>query len=139
MVAKFGMPHFVLIFTSNQMSSLRWAKIDQLDKLIKTIDVNMTWKDCLIECATIFHSRFEQFMPKYILSKNGVIGKVEKYVIQYELQHRGSIHVHVILWVKKENVESIGKEIITFVPTILDATTNKFIEPSNSMQILLYK
>jgi hypothetical protein len=32
------------------------------------------------------------------------------------------------LWVKKENVESIGKEIIVFVPTILNVTTNKFIE-----------
>jgi len=77
-------------------------------------------------------------MQKYIISKNGVIGKVEKYVIQYELQHRGSIHAHVILWVKKENVESIGKEIIAFVLTILDAMINKFIEPSNSMQNLLY-
>jgi hypothetical protein len=44
------------------MSPLRSAKIDQLHKLIKNIDVHMTWKDCLIECATIFHSRFEQFM-----------------------------------------------------------------------------
>jgi hypothetical protein len=81
MVATFGMPLFILTFTSNQMSSLRWEKIDQLDKLIKKIDVNMTWKDCLIECATIFRSRFEQFMQKYIISKNRVIGQVEKYVI----------------------------------------------------------
>jgi hypothetical protein len=120
------------------MSSLRWEKMDQLDKLIKKFDVNMTWNDYLIECATIFHSKFEQFMQKHIIS-NGVIGKVEKYVIRYELQHCGSIHAQVILWVKKENVESIGKEIIAFVPAILDATTNKFIEPSNSMQNLLYK
>jgi hypothetical protein len=110
------------------MSSLRWEKIDQLDKLIKTFDVNMTWNDYLNECATIFQSKFEQFMQIYIISKNGVISKVEKYVIRYELQHRGSIHAHVILWVKKENVESIGKEIIVFVPTILNVTTNKFIE-----------
>jgi hypothetical protein len=83
------------------MSSLRWENFDQLDKLIKTFDFNMTWNDGLIECATIFHSRFEQFMQKYITSRNGVIGKVENYVIRYELQHHGSIHVHVILWVKK--------------------------------------
>jgi hypothetical protein len=30
---------------------------------------------------------------------------------------------------QKENVESIGKEIIAFVLAILDATTNNFIEP----------
>jgi hypothetical protein len=45
----------------------------------------MTWKDCPIECATLFHSRFEQLMQKYILFNNGVIGKVEQHVIQYEL------------------------------------------------------
>jgi hypothetical protein len=39
----------------------------------------------------------------------------------------------------KKNVESIGKKIIAFVPTILDATTNKFIESTCSMQILLYR
>jgi hypothetical protein len=116
------------------MSSLRWVKIDQLDKLIKKIDVNMTWKDCLIECATIFHSRFEQFMQKYILSKNGVDNKIEEYVIRYELQHLGFVHAHVISWVKKENVECIGKKIIAFIPPILDATLNKFIEPLDSMQ-----
>jgi hypothetical protein len=40
------------------------------------------------------------------------------------------------LWAKKENVESIGKGIITFVLAILNATTNKLIEPIDSMQNL---
>jgi hypothetical protein len=43
------------------------------------------------------------------------------------------------LWVKKEDVENIGKYITTFVLAILDATTNKFIKPTNNMQNLLYK
>jgi hypothetical protein len=59
------------------MSSLRWEKIDQLDKLIKKIDVNMTWNDCLIECVTIFHSRFEQFMQKYIFQKMMLLVKLK--------------------------------------------------------------
>ncbi len=94
------------------MSSLRWEKNDQFDKLIKKFDVNMTWKDCLIECATIFHSRFEQFMQKYILSKNDVIGKVEEYVIWYELQHHGFVHAHVILWVKKKMLKALEKKLL---------------------------
>ncbi len=102
MVAKFGMPHFLKTFKSNKMSSLRWVEIDQLEKLIKTIDINMTWKYCLVECASLFHIRFEQFKQNYIISKNGVIGKVEKYVIRYELQHCGFVHAHVVLWVKKK-------------------------------------
>jgi hypothetical protein len=37
----------------------------------------MTWKDCPIECAILFHNRFEQFIQKYILFSYDVIGKVE--------------------------------------------------------------
>ncbi len=45
----------------------------------------MTWKDCPIECATLFHCGFEQFMQNSIFFNNGVIGKVEQHVIRYEL------------------------------------------------------
>jgi hypothetical protein len=55
MEAKFVMLPF-LTFTSKEISSLKWAKIDQLEKLIKSIQMNMTWKDCLVECAILFHS-----------------------------------------------------------------------------------
>jgi hypothetical protein len=68
---------FKKTFTSDEMSSLRWTKFDQLKELIKNVHINMTWKDCPIECATLFHSRFENFIQKYILSNKDVIGKVE--------------------------------------------------------------
>jgi hypothetical protein len=42
-----------LTFTSKEISSLKWAKIGQLEELIKNIQMNMTWKDCLIECNFI--------------------------------------------------------------------------------------
>jgi hypothetical protein len=63
------------------MSSLKWEKIDQLEFLIKNVHINMIWTNCPIECATLFHSRFEQLIQKYILFSNDVISKVE-YVIQ---------------------------------------------------------
>jgi len=40
----------------------------------------MTWRYCLVECATLFHSRFEQFMQMYINYKNGVTSKVGQHV-----------------------------------------------------------
>jgi hypothetical protein len=55
MEAKFAMFHF-LTFRSKEMLSLKWTKIDQLKELIKNIQMNMTWKDCLVECAVLFHS-----------------------------------------------------------------------------------
>jgi hypothetical protein len=44
MVVNFGMPQNFKSCTYDEMSSLRWAKIDQLDKLINFFNVNMTWK-----------------------------------------------------------------------------------------------
>jgi hypothetical protein len=41
----------------------------------------MTWKYCLVECAILFHSRFEQFMQIYSNYNIGVIGKVGQHVI----------------------------------------------------------
>jgi hypothetical protein len=51
-------------------------------------------------------------MQKYILSKNDVIGKVEEYVIWYELQHHGFVHAHVILWVKKKMLKALEKKLL---------------------------
>ncbi len=53
METKFVMFRF-LTFTSKEISSLKWVKIDQLEELIKNIQMNMTWKDCLVECAIYF-------------------------------------------------------------------------------------
>jgi hypothetical protein len=55
MEVKFVMLPF-LNFTSKDMSSLKWAKIDHLQELIKNIQMNVTWKDCLVECVILFHS-----------------------------------------------------------------------------------
>jgi hypothetical protein len=40
-------------------------------------------------------------MYKHILNGNGILGKVNEYVIHYELQHRGFICVCIILWVQE--------------------------------------
>jgi len=93
----------------------------------------MTWKDCLVECGILFHNRFEQLMQKYILFSTSVIGKVE-HVIRYELQDCGSIHVHVILWLRKKDIQNNSNEIIAFVLAPFDENTNTFIEPIDNMQ-----
>jgi hypothetical protein len=98
----------------------------------------MTWKDCPVKCGILFHNKFERLMQKYILFSIGVIGKVE-HVIQYELQDCGSIHVHVILWLGKEDIERISNEIIAFVHAPFDENTNKFLEPIDNMQKIVYK
>jgi hypothetical protein len=59
------------------------------------------------------------FMHQHILNDYGILGKVKEYVNQYELQHCGSLHAHIILWVDTNDLERITNEIIVLVPTIL--------------------
>ncbi len=59
--------------------------------------------------------------------------------ILLDMNYNTMVLFMLMLWAKKENVESIGNFFIAFVLAILDATTNKFIESTNIMQNLLYK
>ncbi len=99
----------------------------------------MSWKDCFVECATLFHSHVNMFMYKHILNDNGILGKIKEYVICYELQHHGSIHAHIILWVQEEDLMKITNEIIVVILTIFYETIAKFVDPNDSLQNKLFK
>ncbi len=121
------------------MTTLRWQNFNDIEYTIEQIHPNMSWKDCHVECATLFHSRVNMFMYKHILNDNGILGKVKEYVIHYELQHHGYIHVHIILWVEEENLNIITNEIVVVIPVVFDGTTTKFIVLKDSLQNKLFK
>jgi hypothetical protein len=78
-------------------------------------------------------------MYKHVLNDNGILGKVKKYVIHYELQHHGFVHAHIILWVEKEFLNRITNEIVVVTPIIFDGPTTKFIVSKDSLQNELFK
>ena len=56
-------------------------------------------------------------MSKYITNaKGGLLGRVTHYVIRYEVQQRGSLHAHIILWLHPEDVSRVSAEIVANVP-----------------------
>jgi len=99
----------------------------------------MSWKDCPVECATLFHSHVDMFMHQYILNNIEILGKIKKYVIHHELQHHGSICAHIILWVHEYDLEIITNEIVTFLPTMFDEIITTFTPPNDSLQLKLLK
>jgi hypothetical protein len=133
------MPHFVKSLTANEMTSTRWPKFNDMEYLVKQIHKNMSWKDCLVECVTLFHFCVNMFMHQHVLKDNGILGEIKKYVIHYELQHRGSVHAHIILWVNENDLQRITNEIIVFIPTIFDKITKNIIPPNDSLQFKLFK
>jgi hypothetical protein len=105
MVEKCGMPHLFLTLTTNEISSLLCKDVIYIETIAKRLENGFTWKDCLVECATLFHTQVTKFMNNIILSEAGALGRVKDYLIQYELQHCGSLHAHIILWINDDDVE----------------------------------
>ena len=97
MVEQFGMPHFFLTLTADETSSLRLKEVIHIEDIAKTMDPSMSWKDCPVECATLFHTRVQKFMYDILLFGPKVLGTIDQYIIRYELQLRGSMHAHIIL------------------------------------------
>jgi hypothetical protein len=137
MVKKFGMLHFLKTLITDEMTSTRWPKFNDMEYLVKQIHQNMSWKNYPMECATLFHSCVNMFMHQHILEDNGILGKIKEYVIHYELQHHGFVHAHIILWVNENDLQRIKNEIITFIPNVFDKTTKTFIPPNDSVQLKL--
>ncbi len=66
MVEEFGMPHFKKTLIANEMSLTRWPEFNDVEYLIKQIHKNMSWKDCPMECAILFHFHVNMFMHQHI-------------------------------------------------------------------------
>jgi hypothetical protein len=140
MVNEFGMPHLKKTLIEYEMTSRRWLKFNDMEYLVKQTHQNMSWKDCPMECATLFHYRVNMFMHQPILKSNGNLGiYIYIYVIRYELQHCGSVHAHIILWVNENDLQRITNETIVFIPIIFDKTTKFFIPSNDSLQLKLFK
>ena len=85
-------------------------------------------------------------MNTYIAkNKGGLLGRVIHYVIRYEVQARGSIHAHIILWLHPDDVERVSSEIVAVVPAELavessdPCSSETFVEPLGAEQKLLFR
>ena len=107
MVEKFGMPDFFLTFIADEASSLQWEEITHIEHIVQKIDASLTWKDCHVECASMFHARLQKNLHSYILLGPRVLGCVKEYMVRYEIQFRRLLHVHIYLWIEISDVEHV--------------------------------
>ncbi|MCO5604327.1 hypothetical protein L7F22_058492 [Adiantum nelumboides] len=116
MVDMWGLPYFFLTFTTDEVSKTCWNKIEVIETLAQGFKPNYTWKDCPVECAVLFHTRLHNFLNAHILGGKGILGNVLHYLIRYEIQNRGSLHSHIILWISKDDIENVANEIMAYIP-----------------------
>ena len=88
---------------------------------------------------SLFHARLKKILHSYILSGSRILGCVKEYVVRYEIQFRGSLHAHIILWIENSDVEYVANEITATVPAVFDTTLKFFLEPTDSHQKRLFK
>lgn len=103
------------------------------------IVVYLTMQDAPVECNRAFINRFETVFHEHILSGNRILGDVVDYAIRYECQGRGSLHVHMCIWLRTlEDVAALDERIRANVPAEQDANGN-FILPEDPLQRRLYR
>ena len=93
-------------------------------------------RDDPITCARYFDHRFRALFNNVIMSKdgNGPLGEVIDFFTRVEFQHRGSPHVHGLLWVKSapaydpEKPDSV-REVTSFVDKHITCHIPQELEP----------
>ncbi|KAL8567302.1 hypothetical protein ACOMHN_023345 [Nucella lapillus] len=72
---------------------------DEIDNLSFTDKAQLIRSDP-VTCARYFDHRFRALFTKIIRSKVGPLGEVTDFFHRVEFQHRGSPHIHGLLWIK---------------------------------------
>lgn len=96
MVNTYGMADFFLTLTSDECTSSKWPDIVKLESDIRRVLPNGTFADAPVDCARLFHARIKAFLNNFILphkhsrsnNTGHVLGRVQHYLIRYELQGR---------------------------------------------------
>ena len=100
--------------TDYQAESLSWS---QKTKLVQQDPVT---------CARYFDNRVQEFINTVLKSDHHPIGKIKDFFYRVEFQHRGSPHIHMLMWIEtapkygESSVEEITQFIDKFVSCSLD-------------------
>jgi len=121
---KFGMPHFFLTLTADEISNCRWPEVDDLIERLQKVNPKWTptdsdknqWQHAPVEITQLFNFKLNLFMDKYVKG-NGLLGRVQHYCIKIEFQSRGTPHAHICIWTHPSDVDRIANQIVGITPS----------------------
>ena len=138
MIHQLGIP---TLFISLSAADTKWLELlqsiykltnkknithEQLEKMPWNEKCNLISKDPGT-CALYFNHRVKKFIKHILKSPYSPFGKLLNFFYRVEFQHRGSPHIHGLLWI--ENAPHYEKdndnEIIKYVDSIISCATNK--------------
>ena len=148
MICQLGIP---TLFISLSAADTKWTELLQsIYILTKKEEITleqveqMTWhqKCNLISkdpatCALYFNNRVKKFVKHILKSPHSPLGILQNYFYRVEFQHRGSPHIHGLLWIKdaphyEKNNEN---EIVQYVDKIISCFLNERHKKYTDLQI----
>ena len=138
MIRQLGLPTW---FISLSAADTKWHDLiiilgklnDGRDYTKDLREGNMTWDNITrlisidpVTCARYFNNRTDTFIKEVLESRHHPIHKITDYVYRIEFQHRGSPHIHMLVWT--ENAPQYGaskeQEIIAFNDQYVSCSIN---------------
>ena len=118
LVREAGMGHYFVTITMNETGAFASQEYTNIDAIMKAWLNGSDWRDAPVECNRAFVARFETLLREYILDDtHRIFGDVKDYALRYECQGRGSLHVHMVIWLRTpEDIAALDKRIISCVP-----------------------
>ena len=126
----FGRPTFFTLI-ADEHSPLKCAEITDMEQLLKSFCNSYSFENAPVECSIHFLTRIQDFLREHILHESGILGNCEHYVIRYEVQHRGSLHAHIVIWSATVDVPRAASEISACIPAVFDEASQEFIVPTH--------
>jgi len=138
-VSRNGMPTLFMTLTADEVSNLRWQEIVDLEAFLQRFANGLTYTDAAVECAALFVRRCRAFLKQHVfLPAGGILGRITAYMIRYEVQGRGSVHAHILLWVHPEDRVRVGSDICAHVPAERTPGNDGYIVPHDPQQNTLF-
>ena len=105
-------------YTDDEIKRMKW---DTTTRLIQSDPIT---------CARHFEYQLQTFIRDFIKSKQAPIGELLDYFYRIEMQHRGSCHVHMVVWIKgaPSPSQSSHKEITKFIDKYITCRMPKFVK-----------
>ena len=119
---------------TNLLSSIKTLLTNQLCKNEEIEQMSWSEKCTLISshptiCSLYFDNRVKKFYKHILKSPHSPFGKLVNFFYRVEFQHRGSPHIHSLLWIENaphyEN--NSDEEIIKYIDSIISCEKKKIM------------
>ena len=117
------------VTSQDELSNLSWA--DKCDMISRNPTI----------CARFFNNRVRKFIKHILKSPYSPFGTMDNYFYRVEFQHRGSPHIHGLLWINNavKYGESTDEEICKYIDSIISCEHSQHENDQRYINLQIHK